>query len=161
LGARAVVPAGATGGVDTSLEAKAHAAREAIERGAARVVVHVGAPDEAAHLRDAAAKVAAIERADRELVAPLMEAVRRAGGTLRVCPDHGCDPRTGEHDGAPVPCLDWPARAEVPTRDGGAPMRASGAALRRAPGADQARLMERAVAGLPVVELAAREAVAA
>jgi 2,3-bisphosphoglycerate-independent phosphoglycerate mutase len=78
---------------------------------ARRVVVHVGAPDEAAHARDADAKVAAIERADRELLAPLADAVRAAGGTLRVCPDHGCDPRTGRHDADPVPCLTWPASA--------------------------------------------------
>lgn len=108
MGARTVVPPGATGGVDTSLEAKADAALDAIAEGAARVVVHVGGADEAAHQRDRAAKVAAIERADRELIAPLADAVRRAGGTLRVCPDHGCDPRTGLHDAVPVPCLDWP-----------------------------------------------------
>jgi 2,3-bisphosphoglycerate-independent phosphoglycerate mutase len=111
LGAATVVPAGATGDVDTDLGAKASAALDAVGGGAARVVVHVGAPDEAAHRRDRAAKVAAIERIDRELVAPLAEAVRRAGGTLRVCPDHGCDPVTGAHDAAPVPCLDWPALA--------------------------------------------------
>jgi 2,3-bisphosphoglycerate-independent phosphoglycerate mutase len=111
LGAATVVPAGATGDVDTDLGAKASAALDAFGGGAARVVVHVGAPDEAAHRRDRAAKVAAIERIDRELVAPLAEAVRRAGGTLRVCPDHGCDPVTGAHDAAPVPCLDWPALA--------------------------------------------------
>jgi 2,3-bisphosphoglycerate-independent phosphoglycerate mutase len=111
LGARVVVPAGATGDVDTDLHAKANAALDAIADGALRVVVHVGAPDEAAHRRDRAAKVAAIERADRELVAPLADALALAGGSLRVCPDHGCDPRTGLHDGAPVPCLDWPARA--------------------------------------------------
>lgn len=136
MGARTVVPPGATGDVDTSLGAKAHAALDAIAEGAARVVVHVGAPDEAAHARDAAAKVAAIERADRELIGPLAAAVRAAGGTLRVCPDHGCDPRTGLHHGAPVPCVDWP-------------------------GAGGGRLTERAVAALPVEELAALEAAAA
>jgi 2,3-bisphosphoglycerate-independent phosphoglycerate mutase len=73
------------------------------------VVVHVGAPDEAAHERDADAKVAAIEAADRFLLSPLADALRAHGGTLQVCPDHGCDPTTGEHDGAPVPCLQWPA----------------------------------------------------
>jgi len=109
LGAATVVPAGATGDVDTDLGAKADAALTAIADGAVRVVVHVGGPDEAAHRRDRAAKVAAIERADRELLAPLADAVARAGGSLRVCPDHGCDPQTGLHDGAPVPCLDWRA----------------------------------------------------
>jgi 2,3-bisphosphoglycerate-independent phosphoglycerate mutase len=107
MGAATVVPAGATGDVDSDLGAKASAALEAVARGAERVVVHVGAPDEAAHRRDRTAKVAAIERADRELIAPLAAAAARGGGSLRVCPDHGCDPRTGLHDDAPVPCLDW------------------------------------------------------
>ena len=61
----------------TDLCAKRRAAIEAIEEGAARVVVHVGAPDEAAHERDAAAKVAEIERADAQLIAPLAASRRR------------------------------------------------------------------------------------
>lgn len=130
LGARVVEPAGTTGDTDTDLSAKAAAATSAIADGASRVVIHVGAPDAAAHRRDAAAKVAALERIDAELVGPLVDAIARARGTLRVCPDHGCDPATGAHDGAPVPALDWPG-------DG------------RGPGD---RLTERAVAGLPVRE---------
>ncbi len=129
LGAAVVVPPGASGGPDTDLAAKAAAACAAIEAGARRVVVHVGAPDEAAHRRDAAAKVAAIEALDARLVAPLATAVGGVGGTLTVCPDHGCDPATGEHDAEPVPCLRWP------TADG-----------------PRGRLTEREVAVLPVVE---------
>lgn len=131
LGARTIVPHGATGSPGTDLAAKAAAALAAIDEIAAtgdgesrdgdderpwrpgrggvnRIVVHVGAPDEAAHERDAAAKVAAIEAADALLLAPLADALRTHGGTLRVCPDHGCDPATGKHDRTPVPCLDWP-----------------------------------------------------
>jgi 2,3-bisphosphoglycerate-independent phosphoglycerate mutase len=130
LGARVVVPPGATGAPDTDLAGKAAAAARAAGEGAARVVVHVGGPDEAAHERDAAAKVAAIERADRELVAQLARLVQVYAGTLRVCPDHGCDPRTGEHDRTPVPIVRW-----TPTAGGGAA---------------GARLTERAVALLAV-----------
>ena len=130
LGAAIVTPAGATGDVDTDLAAKARAATAAIEARASRVVVHVGAPDEAAHERDAGAKVAAIERADAELIAPLAAAVRSAGGTLTVCADHGCDPATGRHDGAPVPALTWPAVAYD----------------------DRSRFTERDAAALPVAE---------
>jgi 2,3-bisphosphoglycerate-independent phosphoglycerate mutase len=129
LGAAVVVPPGATGRPGTDLTAKAAAAVAAIESGARRVVVHVGAPDEAAHARDAAAKVAAIEATDARVVAPLATAVGEAGGTLEVCPDHGCDPATGEHDAAPVPRLLWPA-----------------------PEGPRGRLTERAVAALPVLE---------
>jgi 2,3-bisphosphoglycerate-independent phosphoglycerate mutase len=130
LGAVVVVPPGATGRTDTDIHAKAAAARGAIDRGATRVVVHFGAPDEAGHEHDVAGKAAAIERADHALLGPLLEAVGLTGGTLTVCPDHGCDPVTGEHDAAPVPCVTWPGA-------GGSPR----------------RLTERDVASLPVVEL--------
>jgi 2,3-bisphosphoglycerate-independent phosphoglycerate mutase len=130
LGAAVVVPPGATGGPGSDLRAKADAARAAIDEGARRVVVHVGGPDEAAHERDADAKVAAIEAADEQVAGPLADAVRGAGGMLTVCPDHGCDPASGEHDAAPVPSLRWPVADAV-----------------------HGRLTERAVAGLPVVDL--------
>jgi len=137
MGARVVVPAGATGRPGSDLAAKAAAALAAIEAGSERVVVHVGAPDEAAHERDDVAKAAAIAQADRDVIAPLVAALRaRGAGTMRVCPDHGCDPRTGLHDDAPVPCVTWTAGAEdfvdsLPT----------------------ARLTERAVAASPVVDV--------
>jgi 2,3-bisphosphoglycerate-independent phosphoglycerate mutase len=114
MGATVVVPTGATGRPGSDLAAKADAALAALKAGAAHVVVHVGAPDEAAHEHDAPAKVAAIEQADRDLLAPLATALRVRGGSLRVCPDHGCDPRTGSHDAAPVPCVTWSAWAVAP-----------------------------------------------
>jgi len=132
MGATVVVPTGATGTPDTDQAAKASAAVAALDKGAARVVVHVAGADEAAHIHDAAAKVAFLERADRELVAPLRAACARAGAVLRVCPDHGCDPATGAHDANPVPHLRWDGR-------GGA--------------GSAGRLTERAVAHLPVDDL--------
>jgi 2,3-bisphosphoglycerate-independent phosphoglycerate mutase len=107
LGADVVVPDGTTGDLDSDLRAKAAATEAAIAEGAMRVVVHVGAPDEAAHRRDAAAVVAALERMDAELLAPLREAVGRVAGRLLVCPDHGTDPATGRHNAAPVPAVVW------------------------------------------------------
>jgi len=107
LGAALVVAPGATGDVDTDLDAKALAALEAIAGGARSVVVHVGAPDEAAHRRDADAKVAALEAIDAALLAPLRDAVAGVGGTLAVCPDHGTDPFDGTHDAGAVPALRW------------------------------------------------------
>lgn len=100
LGARVVTPAGATGRSDTDLAAKLAAARAA---DAARVVIHVGAPDEAAHDRDPDGKVAVLERIDRELLAPLAE----TADSLTITADHGCDPLTGEHDSDPVPLIRW------------------------------------------------------
>ncbi len=107
LGAHVVMPAGATGDIDTDLRAKAQAAIAAIAEGAARVVVHVGGPDEAAHRRDAAAVVDVLERMDGELLAPLHAAVAAHGGRLAVCPDHGTDATTGRHEAAPVPAVVW------------------------------------------------------
>jgi 2,3-bisphosphoglycerate-independent phosphoglycerate mutase len=107
LGARVVVPPGATGDIDTDLRAKAHAAIAALSGGAGRVVVHVGAPDEAAHRRNQEAVIGALARLDRELLAPLRDAVAALGGRLAVCPDHGTDPVSGRHDPAPVPAVVW------------------------------------------------------
>ena len=109
LGAAAVVPPGATGRPDSDLAAKSQAALAAIAAGAHRVVVHVGGADEASHDRDRPAKIAVIETADRDVIGPLMQAVRAVAGQLRVCPDHGCDPSTGEHLTGPVPHVSWSA----------------------------------------------------
>ena len=138
MGARVIVPDGATGDPDSDLAAKAASALAAIADGAARVVVHAGGADEAAHALDARAKVAFLERADRELIAPLADAVRAAGATLQVCADHGCDPATGRHDADPVPSLTWPGSG----------------------GDEPRRLTERDVAGRPLTDLT-RSAVAA
>ncbi len=138
LGAEVVVPAGATGGPDSDLAGKAACARAAIAAGSARVVVHAGGADEAAHARDAAAKLSFLERADSELIAPLADAVRAAGGSLQVCADHGCDPATGLHDAQPVPSLTWPGAGSDRPR----------------------RLTERDVAACPLTDLT-RQAVAA
>jgi 2,3-bisphosphoglycerate-independent phosphoglycerate mutase len=106
LGARTVTPPTATGRSRTDYAAKAAAALAELPR-ASRVVVHVAAPDEASHERDREAKIAALEAIDRELLAPLWDAVARDGGSLTVCPDHGTDPRDGTHLAEPVPCVRW------------------------------------------------------
>ena len=152
MGARTVLPQGATGRPGTDLAAKAAAALAAIDEGAERVVVHVGAPDEAAHERDAEAKVAAIEAADELLLAPLADELREHGGTLSVCPDHGCDPRTGSHDAAPVPCVVW--SAELPAENTSRvsdPSHSPGFGFGPGP---SPRLTERAVAALQVTDVA-------
>jgi 2,3-bisphosphoglycerate-independent phosphoglycerate mutase len=109
LGANVIVPAGATGDVDTDLDAKARAVIAALDVGWGRVVVHVGAPDEAAHRRDRPAVVKALERIDRQLLAALADAVSARDGRLTVCPDHATDPLTGRHDSAPVRAVRWGA----------------------------------------------------
>jgi 2,3-bisphosphoglycerate-independent phosphoglycerate mutase len=170
MGARTVVPRGATGRPGTDLAAKAAAALEALDSDSTRrVVVHVGAPDEAAHERDVEAKVAAIEAADAQLLGPLASALRArceqpgaGAATLQVCPDHGCDPATGRHDDAPVPCLRWSASERSPTFERPRPFQRPRPLERARPfqrwrpleRMRPARLTERAVMGLPVTDLA-------
>lgn len=72
------------------------------------VVVAVDpAPDAAAHARDAAAKIAALEAFDRDVVGRVAAVLRRRGGRLLVAADHGCDPATGRHTRDPVPVVLW------------------------------------------------------
>jgi 2,3-bisphosphoglycerate-independent phosphoglycerate mutase len=112
MGASVVTPDTATGGPDTDLDAKLHAALTAVES-AATVVVHVGAPDEAAHTLDPDLKIWTLERIDRELLTPLIDDLSVRDATVRVMPDHGADPRTGLHDAEPVPCVTWSARSQA------------------------------------------------
>jgi 2,3-bisphosphoglycerate-independent phosphoglycerate mutase len=109
MGARVVIPPCATGRPGSDLAAKRRATLDAIKDGARQIVIHVGGADEAAHARDAAAKAAVLETADRELVGPLADAVADRGGRLQVGPDHGCDPATGAHVAGPVPQVIWSA----------------------------------------------------
>ena len=102
----AVVP-GATGCMNTDYTAKAEAAIAAL-RGFDLVVVHVNAPDEAAHQRDSRAKVAAIERADRFVIAPVLRCLRETFSgafTVAVCADHMTRCRDGKHVGEATPCV--------------------------------------------------------
>lgn len=92
-------------------DALALAAVTQLVAGAERVVVHVADADEAAHHRDPNAKVAALTRADEDVLVPIAAAIHRHGGTLTVTADHGTDPRTGVHDAAPVPAVTWDAAA--------------------------------------------------
>lgn len=113
LGARTITPDGITGGPADHLGPLADAALAVLHEGSAsRIVVHVGGPDEAAHDRNAAAKISALEAADEEVLVPIVAALHELGGVLEVAIDHGCDPRTGEHDEAPTPFLRWNAGAD-------------------------------------------------
>lgn len=105
MGAAVVIPAGATGGPGTDLEAKVAAVLRALDEGARRVVVHVGWPDESAHEHDRAGKIAALEAIDARVLAPLADQALARGIELCVCPDHGTDPDTGAHLAEPVPSL--------------------------------------------------------
>lgn len=94
---------GATGYLDTDYAAKGRAAVAALDEYDI-VCVHVEASDEASHEGRADAKVEALERIDRDIVAPLRAALTSHGeGRILVSPDHATLLRTKAHDRAPVP----------------------------------------------------------
>jgi 2,3-bisphosphoglycerate-independent phosphoglycerate mutase len=95
---------GATGDLATSYEAKAEAAfREAETHDL--VMVHVAAVNEASRVHDARAKVRALTRLDRTLVAPLVDWVARDAGARRllVTSDHQTSVDPGVAEVVPVP----------------------------------------------------------
>ena len=120
---------GATGYLDTDYAAKGlHAIKALADHDI--VCVHVEAPDEASHEGRADAKVEAIERIDRDIVAPVLQALRQyEQWRILISPDHSTLLRTRAHDRAPVA---WtmagtglPASGltydEIAARDGGGP----------------------------------------
>jgi 2,3-bisphosphoglycerate-independent phosphoglycerate mutase len=93
---------GATGYLDTDYAAKGGAAVQAIEEFDI-VCVHVEAPDEASHEGRPDAKIAALERIDRDIVGPIHQALRACDRwRILISPDHSTLLRTRAHDRAPV-----------------------------------------------------------
>ena len=95
---------GATGYVDTNYAGKGAAAVAALDD-VDMIVVHVEAPDEAAHGADPAAKVRAIEQIDEHIVAALLERLKAEGDDWRilVLPDHPTPCTVRDHTHDPVP----------------------------------------------------------
>jgi len=95
---------GATGYIDTNYAGKGRAAIEAL-KSHDLVVVHIEAPDEAAHDGDARAKVRALEAIDREIVGPILKTLEASDRPWRilVAPDHETPLDLRTHDREPVP----------------------------------------------------------
>ncbi len=94
---------GATGYLDTDYAAKGKAGVAALDE-YDLVVVHVEAPDEAGHLGDAEAKVAAIEKVDEYIVGPMLEKLRTFDEwKLLVAPDHPTPVEKRTHTSDPPP----------------------------------------------------------
>jgi 2,3-bisphosphoglycerate-independent phosphoglycerate mutase len=100
---------GATAFLDTDYAAKGRYAVDALKNYDI-VLVHIEAPDEAAHIGDVQAKVDAIEHVDREIVGPVM-AARADMHDLRVLilPDHITSVEKGQHLRGLVPFAMWGA----------------------------------------------------
>ena len=94
---------GATGYLDTDYAAKGRYAVEALDKFDV-VCVHVEAPDEASHEGNVEAKMAAVEAIDRQIVAPVYEALKSHGEyRILVTPDHPTPVRTKTHSHGCVP----------------------------------------------------------
>jgi 2,3-bisphosphoglycerate-independent phosphoglycerate mutase len=99
-----IVP-GATGYIDTNYGAKAEATIKMLDK-YDFVLTHVNATDEAAHIHDAAKKIAAIERVDRFVLEPVFCRLRKicpGNFSVIVCGDHKTRCSDGKHIGDPVP----------------------------------------------------------
>jgi len=107
---------GATGYLDTDYAAKGRYAVDAL--GDLDVVlVHVEAPDEAAHEGDLKGKIRAIQEIDSEIVGPVMSQAASTGSArVLIVPDHVTPLAERTHVAAPVPFAIW--GAGVSTRSG-------------------------------------------
>jgi len=103
MGLDLIAVPGATGYIDTDYAAKGRAAVRALDDYDV-VVVHVEAPDEAAHQGMADEKVKALERIDEAVLGPLLDALRARGEyRILVAPDHATLVRSKAHDALPPP----------------------------------------------------------
>jgi len=92
---------GATGLDNTNYEGKADAALKALERNDL-VFVHVEAPDEAGHCKNAPLKVQTIEDLDKRLLGRILNATSEPYA-IAILPDHPTPIKTGTHARDPVP----------------------------------------------------------
>jgi 2,3-bisphosphoglycerate-independent phosphoglycerate mutase len=100
---------GVTDNIDNDYAAQAKGAISALSK-YGLVVVHIEAPDEAAHDRAIDAKIGAIEKIDQEVVGRL----RAYPGDIRllVMPDHSTPIPMQAHADDPVPFLIWGVRVK-------------------------------------------------
>jgi 2,3-bisphosphoglycerate-independent phosphoglycerate mutase len=122
LGWQVIEVPGATGYLDTDYAAKGRYAVAALKRPEIDfIVVHVEATDEASHEGHVDAKVAALERIDAGIVAPIHDYLHSHGDyRILISPDHPTFLRTKTHSHGFVPfalCGTGIASAGMPTYD--------------------------------------------
>ena len=96
---------GVTDGLDNDYAAQANGALKALEDNDL-VVVHIEAPDEAAHAGSIDDKVEAIERIDKEVIGRL-RSYQKGGLRVLAMPDHPTPIEIRTHSPEPVPFLLW------------------------------------------------------
>ncbi len=98
---------GVTDGLDNDYAAQASGALEALKE-RDLVVIHIEAPDEAAHDGSVDGKVEALQRIDKEVLSRL-RAWQGDGLRLLVLPDHSTPIKVQTHTAEPVPFMLWGA----------------------------------------------------
>jgi 2,3-bisphosphoglycerate-independent phosphoglycerate mutase len=101
VGVRVLAIPGVSDGLDNDYAAQANGALQALEKHDL-VVIHIEAPDEAAHAGLIDDKIGAIERVDKDVISRL-----RGGLRVLVLPDHPTPIKTQTHSPEPVPFLLW------------------------------------------------------
>jgi 2,3-bisphosphoglycerate-independent phosphoglycerate mutase len=96
---------GVTDGMDNDNKAQVNGALKALEK-RDLVVIHIEAPDEAAHGGLADSKIRAIQDVDAEVIGRLRDWDREELRVL-VMPDHPTPVSLRTHSPEPVPCLCW------------------------------------------------------
>ncbi len=106
-GLRSIDVEGATGNYDTNFAGKAQAAINELLNGSDYVYIHMEAPDECGHRGELDNKKLSVELIDKEVVGPVVEAMRKAGEdfSILVMPDHPTPIKIKTHTSDPVPFL--------------------------------------------------------
>jgi 2,3-bisphosphoglycerate-independent phosphoglycerate mutase len=102
---------GVTDGLDNDYKAQAAGALKDLDDHDL-VVVHVEAPDEAAHSGSVADKIEAIQRIDQEMVGRF-RGWKHDELRLLILPDHPTPLTTRTHSGDPVPFMLWGSRVKA------------------------------------------------
>jgi len=110
---------GATGYLDTNYRGKAEYALRELDR-KDFVLIHVEAPDEAGHNGNVEEKIKAIERIDREMLAPLLARVlEKEDLRILLLPDHPTPVAIRTHAQEPVPFVFYPSPPGLSPLPGG------------------------------------------
>lgn len=95
---------GATGTIDTNFDGKAKAALDALKNNDF-CFIHLEAPDECGHQKDAKGKTRSIELIDEKIIGAIIKGMKGSEFKMLVMPDHFTPIATGTHDATPVPFL--------------------------------------------------------
>ncbi len=102
LGIEGAIPPGATGNLDTDLEAIRREAMRAYDRGYEIIFIHIKGPDIAGHDANPWGKIQIIERVD-EMLGKILKEIDRERTIIALTADHSTPCSVRDHSGDPVP----------------------------------------------------------